>query len=174
MEVEHREGGRTLHVSQLSAVFLDDHESWYAVHWTTQLRPSDFANFADQYLKMDDNTPTVLQTSKEMKSGPFWSQHIDINHADESAVRFVRLDAQDFVLVWEPGAQPANPDMPYSAIIGFGTDAYDPDFGVYLMQNTAAKDIVGESSAIWHDELDFLQKSFPSRRIDSTKRYEDG
>lgn len=64
--------------------------------------------------------------------------------------------------------------MPYSALIGFGTDIYDPDFGIYLMQHTAAKDIAGESPYIWHDELEFLQKSFPSDRIDPTKRYEDG
>lgn len=98
VEVEYRPGGRTLHVSELSTVFLDDHESWYAVHWTTQLRPSDFADFANQYLNIDGDTPTFLQTSEDTKSEPFSHQHADINKEDERAIRFVRIDVQDFVL----------------------------------------------------------------------------
>ena len=84
-----------LFMSELSTVFLDDHESWYAVHWTTKPGQAHPRLFANQYLNIDGDTPTFLQTSEDTKSEPFSHQHADINQKDERAIRFVRIDVQN-------------------------------------------------------------------------------
>lgn len=89
---------------------------------------------------------------------------------------FFRLDAQDYVIVWERSNEyehlrSAGEDAPFTAILGFGTNRFDPEFGFNLLIATATHEIVRAGESIWI-ELGFLGDEFKHGRIDPSGGYQ--
>jgi hypothetical protein len=90
---------------------------------------------------------------------------------------FFRLDAQDYVIVWEQSGEyerlrSAGERAPYTAILGFGTDRFDPEFGSDLLRRTGTREISNLAESIWK-ELGFLGVEFKQGRIDPARSYND-
>ena len=88
---------------------------------------------------------------------------------EADSVTFFRLDAQDVVLVWESSAEyerlrEKGTDTEYRAIIGFGSDKFDPDFGLWLFQESVTVDMSHLANSIW-DHLAFLGDRYERKRI---------
>jgi hypothetical protein len=177
MDFEQRQGGRTLHLAPLDSFFLDPHETWYAVHWTTYLQPSDFVDFCFKDLEIGAATPAFVRSGKDAHSeGTFDQVRLQVYESPNS-VDFLRLDGREFVLVWEPSAEyqrllRESGDVPYAALIGFGSDKFDPRFGKRLLRRTATREIMEASDEIWNS-LGFLANTFKQENIDPARRLED-
>jgi hypothetical protein len=171
-----RPGGATYHPSPLNAAFFDQHESWYAVHWTTHFRPEDIADFCEKYLGLSARTCAIVQSAKEgMIQAPLGDIRQRVRIIADSA-EFFRLDAQDYVIVWERSGEyerlrSSGKEVPFTAILGFGTDRFDPEFGYNLVRVTATSEIASAGESIWQ-ALGFLGNEFKHGRIDPSRSYE--
>lgn len=171
-----RPGGATYHPSPLNAAFLDQHEGWYAVHWTTPFRPRDIADFCEKELSLSPETCAIVQSAKEgVIQAPLGDIRRQLPLMADSA-EFFRLDAQDYVIVWERSGEyerlrSSGEEVPFTAILGFGTDRFDPEFGYALLRVTATSEIVSVGESIW-GALGFLGDEFKRGRIDPSRSYQ--
>jgi hypothetical protein len=170
-----RPGGATYRVSPLNAAFLDRHESWYAVHWTTQFRPYAAVNFCVKELDLSPETCGFVQSAKEAVTRASLNELRRQFRVNDESTQFLRFDAQDYVLVWEKSGEyerlrSAGEDVPFTAIFGFGTDRFDPRFGSRLLRETATRDIARAGESIWK-ELGFLEGEFKHGEIHPSRGY---
>jgi hypothetical protein len=169
-----RPGGRTLSISQLNAVFVDEHTSWYSVHWNTHLNPADFISFCLERLGLHSDAPAVMQLNNSVSTGHLGEVPNKISAPEKNSVRFLRFDTRDCVLVWEPSATyeklRREREIPYTAIVGFGSDKFDEKFIWEMLQSGTAEII----SASWEiaNGLSFLGDSFRREHIDPARSYE--
>jgi hypothetical protein len=170
---QQRPGGVSYHPSPLNAAFLDQHESWYAVHWTTPFSPEDVANFFEKSLGLSPETCATVQVADEgVIQAPLGDIRRRLPLSAEST-RLLRLDAQDLVIIWERSGEyerlrSSGKEAPFTAIFGFGSDMFDPDFGRKLIYSTATSEIAGAGDSIWN-ALSFLGDEFKYGHIDPTR-----
>jgi hypothetical protein len=174
VDFEQRQGGRTLRLSPLNSVFVDPHKTWYAIHWTTYLHPSGFVDFCFKDLEISAATSAIVRSSKGNSEGTFDQVRVQVYVMPADSIGLLRLDGQEFVLVWEPSAEyhhllSEGKDVPYGALIGFGSDKFDPEFGKRLLRKTATEEIMEASDSIW-DSLGFLANTFKRENIDPSGR----
>ena len=172
-----RPGGATYRASPLNAAFLDRHESWYAVHWTTPLRPRNVADLCNEALGLSSETSAIVQSTKDgFLQAPLGNIRRRLVDIEPEFWQFFRLDAQDYVIIWEQSSEyerliSAGQDAPFTAILGFGTDRFDPEFGSSLLRQTATSEISSLAQPIWR-ELEFLAGEFRRGRIDPSRSYD--
>jgi hypothetical protein len=168
-----RPGGATYRASPLNVAFLDRHKSWYALHWTTPFRPQDVVDYCQKELGLPTGICAIIQSPKDgIERAPL----TDIRRrlaAIANSVEFFRLDAQDYTIVWEHSGEyqrliSAGEHPPFTAIFGFGTDKFDPQFGSMLIRHTATYEIRYAEHSIWR-ELEFLGKEFKHIPIDPSR-----
>jgi hypothetical protein len=173
-----RPGGATYHASPLNAAFLDQHESWYAVHWTTPFLPDGVADLCLEVLGLSIQTCAIIQSAKEgIVQAPLGDLRWRFLNLPPEDTTLFRLDAQDYVIIWEQSGEyerlrSAREYAPFTAILGFGTDRFDPEFGSNLLRRTATSEISGLAESIWR-ELGFLGDEFKRVRIDPSRGYND-
>jgi hypothetical protein len=176
IEFQNRPGGQTLRISPLNSVFVDRHESWYAVHWNTHLAPRAFIDFCQMDLSLNGNIPVIIQSTNTTSTGRLGEIQGRVNTENEDSIGFLRFDTSDCVLVWEPSAEyrrlaHASDDVPYTAIIGFGSDKIDEKFTLNLLQRTGTEEIVAASAEIGSSIMSILQ-SFLADYINPSGSYE--
>jgi hypothetical protein len=68
------------------------------------------------------------------------------------------------------GGEPA----PYTAIFGFGTNKFDPEFGNFLIRLTATDDVANVAESIWGELwLLGIGENFEYSSIDRPESYEN-
>jgi hypothetical protein len=173
LEIEHRRGGQTLFISELNAVWVDDHTSWYAVHWNTNFSPASFTAFCRDKLSLNDGARALMRLTDDSTPTEHLGRIINrIYDTDGDTVEFLRFDAVDCVLVWEPSLKYENlrrsENVPYTAIAGFGSDKFDKDF-IWDVLQSATAEIDSKSQEII-SALSFLGDRFSRDSIDPSKK----
>lgn len=172
-----RPGGATYRASPLNVALLDRHNSWYALHWTTPFRPQDVVDYCQKELGLPSSTCAIIQSSKDgIEQASLADTRRRLSVIADS-VEFFRLDAQDYAIVWEQSGEyerliSAGEHPPFTAILGFGTDKFDPQFGSMLLRQTATYEIGLAEDSIWR-ELEFLGSEFKHIRIDPSRSYDN-
>ncbi len=161
MDFQERLGGHTLRIGQLSSVYVDPHQGWYAIHWTS---PFDIGSFLDLLLKELDlpgYTPAFLQypSADTDTSLDDVRPIVDSHRSDpsEGAPELLRLDLADYILVWEPSVEyrrlsKESPHTPYTAIVGFGSHLFDPKFVGSLISLSGSPEVSELASDFWNDK----------------------
>jgi hypothetical protein len=178
VESEERPERWVIQLSADSAVLVDDHRSWYAVHWKSNLEPSGFLDVCFKDLGIDPFTPTLMLDEKGSQREALDSIRQISYASSPGSIDFLRVDAQDFVLTWESGIEDPHlilehRDAPYAALVGFGSDQFDPGFGRKVFRMTADNEITSADDFVWQS-IDFLASSFKESRIDPHRGYHDG
>jgi hypothetical protein len=125
-------------------------------------------------LGLSDQTCIVLQSVDEgVMQRSLGDAQRQIELEGTESIKLLRLDAQDYVMVWEPSAEyeqfrSVGEEASYTAILGFGTDKYDPEFGLRLLHQTATYEIGPMAQSIWR-ALEFLEKDFAHSRIEPSR-----
>lgn len=172
-----RPGGVTYRASPLNAVFLDLHESWYALHWTTPFDVFNLVDYCQKDLELPRETGTIIQSSKE---GTMRMALADIKRRSADfidGIEFLRLDALDYALVWEQSGEwhrliDAGQFHRFTAILGFGTDRVDRQFTYKLFSPTATDEIRHVADTMW-SELKFLPELFKQGTINPSRSYKN-
>lgn len=168
LKAEDRRGGKTIRISRLNTVYVDDHKSWYAVHWNTHLGPVAFVDNYRKEFNFHDDIPVIIQSHNTTSTETMGELAGRIYDMDENSIEFLRFDARGFSLVWEPSAEYQHVrqevDVLYTAITGFGSDVFDGNFIQFLLQHSGTQEIRGMTPEIV-DSLAFLMDSFQVAEI---------